>query len=540
MKKSILASSIAAAVFGLGAVGVQAQQAQPIGGDIVLVPYFSAQGGNATLLSITNTDTLNGKAVKVRFRGAANSDDIYDFQVFLSPTDVWTANISKGADGRAVLKTSDVSCTKPSAAVLNATPFVTGRLSPTLTGDALANGTREGYIEILSMADIPKNATTGSGVVGLPVLVNNGSNGGDGVTNTLYTATKHVKGVAPCSGSAFTALDTLTLDTTQPEFVAKGMTPSTGGLIANWTIINTVNSAAWSGAGTELSFPNVSEGTGEAKHVIYAPQTAASVTASQATAWTADPLLTTDRSAIKAGTYAAESGSPIIAAGAYDFPDLSTPWYVKTLTPVPSPAGVAHALQRALMKSSVVGEFMTDPTINGSTDWVFSMPTRRYSVAMAYSKIATGDDGRRFNSTLEATPWNDYSITSDATGTFNRNNTSVVGGLICVTGAKPVPYDREENTVASSTEVVVSPSSPTGAQLYCGETSVFSFNNGVGTTAALAASVAVTAVDAPFATGWASLAVGYPVLGGSFMKAKNGAQGYGIYQAYRATFPAPN
>jgi len=71
MKKSILASSIAAAVFGLGAVtGAQAA------GDILLVPYFSAQGANATLLSIVNTDTVNGKAVKVRFRGAANSDDL--------------------------------------------------------------------------------------------------------------------------------------------------------------------------------------------------------------------------------------------------------------------------------------------------------------------------------------------------------------------------------------------------------------------------------------------------------------------------------
>ncbi len=151
------------------------------------------------------------------------------------------------------------------------------------------------------------------------------------------------------------------------------------------------------------------------------------------------------------------------------------------------------------------------------------MPTRRYSVAMAYSKITTGDDGRRFNTTLQDT----------AGHAFDRTKTSVVGGLICVTGAKPVPYDREENTVTSSTEVVVSPSSPTGGQLYCGETSVFSFNNGVGTTAALNASVAVTAVDAPYNAGWASLAVGYPVLGGSFMKASNGAQGYGVYQAYR-------
>jgi hypothetical protein len=167
---------------------------------------------------------------------------------------------------------------------------------------------------------------------------------------------------------------------------------------------------------------------------------------------------------------------------------------------------------------------MTESAINGSTDWVFSMPSRRYSVAMAYSKITPTDDGRRFNTALQET------YTGNA---FGYAKTSVVGGLICVEGSKPVPYDREENTPMSTTEVVVSPSTPGGAQLYCGEASVFSFNNGVGTTAALGASVAVTAVDAAYQSGWASLAVGYPVLGGSFMKATNGAQGYGIFQAYR-------
>jgi hypothetical protein len=283
-------------------------------------------------------------------------------------------------------------------------------------------------------------------------------------------------------------------------------------LIANWTIINTVNAAAWSGAGAELPVTGT-------KNVLYAPQTAAPVAMATVDAWTADPLLISDRSSIINGAYTSEnSATPIIAAGAYDFPDLSTPWATGQ-----SPANIASQLQTALMRNSVAGEFMTDAAIVGSTDWVFSMPTRRYSVAMAYSKIKAGDDGRRFNTALQNT----------AGHAFDRSKTSVVGGLICVTGAKPVPYDREENTVTSSTEVVVSPSSPTGGQLYCGETSVFSFNNGVGTTAALNASVAVTAVDAPYSAGWASLAVGYPVLGGSFMKASNGAQGYGIYQAYR-------
>ena len=527
MKKSILASSIAAAVFGLGAVtGAQADTAVANAangvGDILLVPYFTAQNNNATLLSITNTDTLNGKAVKVRFRGAANSDDIYDFQVFLSPTDVWTANVSKGADGRSVLTTTDASCTKPSAATLNSTPFVTARLNPALTAEQKASNTREGYIEIIGMADIPKDYLTGSGVGtaaplaanALPVLVSNGSNGGDGLTNTLYTAIKHVKSVAPCAGTAFTALDTVTWPMATLAANAKGMTPSTGGLIANWTIINTTNAAAWSGAAHAMAV------TGD-KAVLYVPQTAAAVSKTNADLFTADPLLIVARKRVQGGILAPDTfpTEPIVAAGNYDFPDLSTPWVTGGI-----PAQQINVIQNQLTKSGVIAEFMTESAINGSTDWVFSMPSRRYSVAMAYSKITATDDGRRFNTALQET------YTDNA---FGYAKTSVVGGLICVEGSKPVPYDREENTPMSTTEVVVSPSTPGGAQLYCGEASVFSFNNGVGTTAALGASVAVTAVDAAYKSGWASLAVGYPVLGGSFMKATNGAQGYGIFQAYR-------
>ena len=102
MRKNLLALSIAAMVGGLSGaanaavinnVGTTATglSINPQGvGHILAVPYFSTQGNNKTLLSITNTDTTNGKAVKLRFRGAANSDDIFDITVFLSPGDMNT------------------------------------------------------------------------------------------------------------------------------------------------------------------------------------------------------------------------------------------------------------------------------------------------------------------------------------------------------------------------------------------------------------------------------------------------------------------
>jgi len=387
MKKSILASSIAAAVFGLGAVtGAQAA------GDVLLVPYFSAQGANTTLLTITNTDTVNGKAVKVRFRGAANSDDLFDFQVFLSPTDVFTANIAKGADGRAVFTTTDASCTKPAASVLNATPFLTSRLDPALSADAKANGTREGYVEIINMANIPPTSTAAGLTTTTFLQTGTGATATD--NNPLFTAIKHVKSVAPCSGTAFTNLDKdTTFNETNANYALKfGMTPGTGGLFANWSIVNTVNAAAWGGEATALS--------ATPDKVIYVPQIGAAVTAANIVNWTADPLYLAGNTvsvynatsqALQVGTGAAAAVTP----GMYDLPDLSTPMVTGT-----TPAAHTAAITTALTSSRIFNEYAVESAINGSTDWVFSMPSRRYHVAMAYSKISATDDGRRWNRVL--------------------------------------------------------------------------------------------------------------------------------------------
>ncbi len=562
MKKSILASSIAAAVFGLGATGAHAAITVNTSGtgDILLVPYFSAQSENATLLNITNTDTINGKAVKVRFRGAANSDDVFDFQVFLSPKDVWTANVSKGADGIARLTTSDASCTKPAASVLNATPFVTSRLNSTLTGDALANGTREGYIEIIGMADVPPtnqatfktvaNTTanqTFTGLRGTPAT-DAGVVAGTKLTtdNPLFFAIKHSSSVAPCAGTAWTDLDKTTAfgltNTASGTGPALGLTPITGGLMANWTIVNTVNAAAWGGEAIALT----SDGT---KNIIYAPQIGTATGIANVTAWSADPLFlnastgTVVYDMVNQNLKAATGVAPVIPAGYYDLPDLSTP-----LSGTIDAAGAATQAQNITnilaAKSSVINEFAVESAINGSTDWVFSMPTRRYSIAMAYSKITSTDDGRRWNVRLNDT---NQSTTANQ---FQLANTSVVDGLICVSGAKPAPNDREENSPTSSSTVVVSPSTVAGGIKLCGEASVMSFNNGAGTTGALKASVAVTATDVGYQAGWATMSVAagtasagtpggfaavnnYPVTGGAFQRASFGAQGFGVFRNYR-------
>ena len=80
-------------------------------GQVLVYPYYTARDGVATLLSVVNT-TNNAKIVKVRFLEGKNSQEVLDFNLFLSPFDVWTGGVTAKSGG-AYLTTSDTSCTNP-------------------------------------------------------------------------------------------------------------------------------------------------------------------------------------------------------------------------------------------------------------------------------------------------------------------------------------------------------------------------------------------------------------------------------------------
>lgn len=501
MKKNVLALSVAALVAGFAGgahavtdlAGATAGSSLRFGntgtGHMLVVPYFSTQNGNSTLLSIINTDEVNGKAVKVRFRGAANSDDIFDFQVFLSPGDVWTANISAGADGKSFLTTNDASCTKPVKATLNSTPFVTTRLNPAATDAEKANNTREGYIEIFNMADIVKPTAP--------------------ATN-LYTSIKHKNGVAPCANIAAdpvagtlasTAWTSINTDASNAVLTGApiGMAAPTTGLAANWTIINVPKAVAWSGAAAAIESVVTATGVPAAGNVVYFPQTSTPIAGAAAAAFTADELLKQD----------------LITGALYDLPDMSTP-YSGAITP----EAQAAALADAIAAKSVMNEFWTEPTISAETDWVFSMPTRRYAVAVDYKA-----PGLVPGSIVPAPVYNAGNATH-----FAAVNTQMVGDKLCVKKITNSPWDREERQPAAADDVVISPSQPGDPVLFCGETSVLSFNNGgAATTAVLSANVAVKDIDVGYTNGWLKLntpgatAPGLPVLGQAFVSAFNPA-----------------
>ena len=582
MKKNVLALSITAALVGLtggahamtgaldgAAVGTDLRLNGDGFGQFLLVPYFTTQDKNATLINIVNTSTTVGKAVKVRFRGAANSDDLFDFQVFLSPGDVWSANISKNANGLSQLTTSDASCTKPDKSVLNITPFLTTRLDTTMTVDQKANGTREGYVEIFNMGDIPKPL---AGIVPVAdvdyVQVNAGVDATAGATiNPLFTAIKHVAKVAPCGSATGTALAAWNfLDTTNLQWSAgvaasntprsAGLLPPTTGLIANWTVINVQSAAAWSGEAVAVQSVIAATGVASTGNVVYWPQTGALVGgAGVIDLYSADPLLRTDRVAKYdpvAAAYVADA-IPGVAAGFFDLPDFSTP-YVRGAGAFPydigSPLFQAQSITASIAASAVTNEYLTDTSITATTDWVFSQPTRRYSVAFKYAAtISATDDGRRFSDIVTkvggaAGYINGYFLQGN---TLIGVNTNFNGRQICTKNITPSSFDREETGVLAPTVVVVSPSTPADPLSFCGEATVLSINNGgivAGGTGSLKASVAVKDVDAGFRDGWLRLTTpaaniagpavnGLPLIGASFVRAFSGSQSFGATYNHR-------
>lgn len=569
MKKSLLSKSAVALAAGFLAAGAaHAIVVGPAGGAVntvnpatvlevnpaglgqtLLVPYYTAQGGNDTYLSIVNTDMRNGKAVKIRFRGASNSDDVLDFTILLSPGDVWAAAISKPAgQDLPKLTTSDKSCTLP-AIPQNGVNFNPARLHQKLTAAQQASETREGYVEIFNMADIPPTAAPAAGAVAFD----------------LYRAIEHVNGTPRgCAQASVTALlDTNLVSTTNyPGAQALGLEVPTTGLMANWNIVNVPTAASWSGAATAIEARVAANGAPGYGNVVLFPQID-TVTVSQADSrlFTSDALL---RGGNAANTGVEAPGAQVLTALPVDFPDMSTPYLNADLANLV--AGVATKSQTSrLMGSfatlSVSNEYNTLAAVAGKNDWTFTMPTRRYNVVRNYDNAGANEGaGATLYTNLThddagvviAPATNDYFVSG---GQVVSNTQEGKRHQLCVTGVtfsggakggaeggnrnSAVTADREEAFVAAgSAGAVFSPAVPGTPASFCGEASVLTFNN----LTALSPEVAKRDIGTPASEGWVRFAVpngglGLPVLGNSFVQFTNNAATAGVKGNYGLAWP---
>jgi hypothetical protein len=135
-------------------------------GQVLIYPYYTVRsvGENsfATLLSIVNTRG-EAKALKVRVRESRTGASVFDFNLFLSPYDVWTAAIVPTSNA-AKLITTDVSCVLPAAIPASGIEFRNDAYVSDPVGGSV-DRTREGYIEVLEMGVVASGSPTSAAVI---------------------------------------------------------------------------------------------------------------------------------------------------------------------------------------------------------------------------------------------------------------------------------------------------------------------------------------------------------------------------------------
>jgi hypothetical protein len=491
MRKKLLAAAVAASI--LAPMSAQAVNVSLDGsGQALLYPYYNVNDGNITFVSVTNTTDVP-KAVKVRFREGAGSEDVFDFSLYLSPQDVWVASVSRSGDNVMLSVPSDTSCTVPVAATLATVPFNSTRIDATYTGN-IPNRLSEGHLEIIEMAELPYTNTM--------------RDIADAITHD-QTASP----VAPVdctvpttfsSGQQWAILDAgdVTANGVVQDFQAPG-----GGLIGNAAVFN---------PNSGIYFPyNATALNQYSENPIWWPQNSqefASITDVAGGGTTAIGGGLDSAGNAHTNYFSADDDAPLVGGNAlnFDLPDLSTPsvnevtagdaianqYTTATLTDDPTiKAGTFNgavsmednkrdAVTASLMGNKIIGEYITSGTY--ATDWVVSFPTR-------YLHVNT-DTGAN----TVAAP-------------FNTVETAA-SGQAC----HDVDFDywnREEAQNSVSIDVGVSPGIPSPGVVLCYEVNVLSLNdaNSASSPSEALGSVtnkAVFPLGTNFADGWASLGFG--------------------------------
>jgi len=170
MKKNLISLAVAASVASTASIAVQAAQyVNPAKtGEVIMFPFYNADNGNATNMHLVNT-TAEVKAVKIRFVEYKNSEEVLDFNVYLSPNDHFAFGVIKNPNGEgAAVITSDNSCTVPAlgsangdfsgtqvegadGSVVRTQPFVNYQYANSKDADSSMARTLTGHVEAIEM-----------------------------------------------------------------------------------------------------------------------------------------------------------------------------------------------------------------------------------------------------------------------------------------------------------------------------------------------------------------------------------------------------
>lgn len=319
---AILATTTAASALTLNPRGT---------GQVLVYPYYTADGGNSTLLAIVNT-TANGKAVKVRFHEGYDGRDVLDFNAYLPPHGEWVgavATTQSGADAPASIVTGDNGCTVPAFAPTSgaSTRFLdfsdasyagtNAASGPSGNSDGGPTGmerTREGHFDVIEMGEV----TDGSLTAITPV---------DGVPADCAQI------VAAWSPGGYWLADAM-----------QDMAPPSGGLY-----------------GTEF-IVDVAQGT----------------------------MYGINAEAIDGFSAVAQNSAPDSPAPDLNTASKSADGLVSAFVPVDGTMlkldyqNPVDAVSALFMTAALDNDFYKDPAIGGASDWIVTAPTKRFYVDPAF------------------------------------------------------------------------------------------------------------------------------------------------------------
>lgn len=398
-KLRVLGASAAIAA-GFAMSPASAQTVSTTGtGSAVVIPYYTVNDGWETLVNVTNTSDKS-LAVKFRMHESRNSRDVLDFNLALSPFDVWTATI-RIKDGRPFLSTADNSCTSPDSVrtaglSANEVAYSDAGAATFRDHDATKGSVerlRDGYITLLVMGEDDRVDDVNTTLVD--------SVGVAGVTrgSTAYYA-KHVNGQPrDCAQvdrdfqrasniPSFTANDAVN-GVTIPGVNGSGNPLARAG----WPLNTAVGGVA---AGTNNPFG-------------YGPVTAAAQLKVNASLIKTSKGFGTSIPALSVTGYAV--GQNLVTAQQF-------PYFLEPA--IASSAGLwtttnLGVLEAGIAANSVANEWAenrTEPGVTSDAEWVVTFPTKRYHV---------DEDARNIQSAC-----NQY-----------RNSTSAAG---VANGAAGAPY----------------------------------------------------------------------------------------------------
>ncbi len=127
-------------------------------GDVLIYPFYAAiDGGYETKLTVVNTSPTYSTVAKVVVRSENYSQELLDFLIFLSPSDVWTGTLKwDGAEGGPVMYSEDDSILVGVDEFASADNPVN---QPLVTADGPGDSNMMGYVYVINAAstdDLPK------------------------------------------------------------------------------------------------------------------------------------------------------------------------------------------------------------------------------------------------------------------------------------------------------------------------------------------------------------------------------------------------